>query len=143
MAQYTRKPGDKAYRKVSITAAGTPRFTDFVVSGELISYPDVAVVLEVLRDDGTTKLYYDRDPAPASCKAITMDTFCISQGVPTERLWIRRSDGTGIPYKVPSGLKLQNGLPVFQVPCGTANMEVCGDQYFEKVYSGFPVLIRK
>lgn len=143
MAQYTRKPGDKAYRRVNITAAGTPQFTEFTMAGELVSYPDVAVVLEVLRDDGTTHLYYDRDPAPASCKAIGGDSFCISKGVPTERLWIRRVDGTGIPYKVPGGLALKDGMPVFKVPCGTANMEICGDQYFEKVYSGFPVLIRE
>lgn len=140
MAQYIRKPGDKAYRRVNITAFGTPKFTEFTAAAEPVSYPDTAVVLEVLREDGTSELHYERAPGPVSYKAIGKDKFCISRGVPTERLWLCRSDGTGIPYKVPSQLSEENGLAVFHVPCGTNGMELFGDQYFAKVYEGLSVI---
>lgn len=134
MATYERKEREKAYRRVNITAAANPKFTDFNEPGELVSYPDAAVVLEVLREDGTTELHYNGAVGTATYKAGGTNQFLMSKSVPITRLWVRKSDGTGIPYKIPAGLPEKDGLMEVLVPCGTLEMEIVGDKYFEMVY---------
>ena len=133
MAKYIRKSGDKAYRRVSVTSTALPRFEDFSVEGQLVNYPDTGVVLEILREDGSTELFYQGPRAMA--QYVTLGTeIRMSQDVPTERLWIRRADGVGVPYKVPSDLPKNSGLISFYVPGGAQKMELYGDKYFEKIY---------
>lgn len=134
MPVYTKQNRDKAYRKVTITASANPKFVDFKEPGEQVPYPNVAVVLEVLHHDGTTELYYEGAQGSATYKASGPDKFEIHNAVPVTRLWVRRTDGTGIPYKIPDNLPQKNGLAQVQVPAGTHEMEIVGDKYFEKVY---------
>ena len=134
MAEYTRTNRDKAYRKVNITATANPKFVDFKEPGEVVNYPNMAVVLEVLHYDGTTELYYEGAQGSVANKAGSPDTFGIISNVPTARLWVCRTDGTGIPYKIPENLPQKDGLALVLVPAGTRDMEIVGDKYFEKVY---------
>lgn len=134
MAIYTRKENDKAYRRINIAVAANPKFTEFNEAGEQVGYPDTAVVLEVLRNDGSTELYYDGAVGSATYKADGIDKFCMNNYVPISRLWVRRSDGTGIPYKIPGNLPEKDGLVTVLVPFGVHNAEIAGDKYFEKIY---------
>ncbi len=134
MAQYTRKAGDKAYRKVNITVSSEPQFTDFSIGGECVSYPDKEVVLEVLRENGSTELHYQGSRATLAYLKAGADTIRILKDVPTARLWIRRVDGTGILYKVPSQLPVEDTAKVLRVPGGVANVELVGDKYLNMVY---------
>ncbi len=134
MAQYTRRVGDKAYRKVNITVPNEPKFTDFSIGGECVNYPDREVVLEVLRENGSTELYYQGTQAVFNYRKPGADTIRIPKDVPTARLWIRRLDGTGILYKIPSQLPVEDTAKVFRIPGGVSNVEVVGDKYFAMVY---------
>ena len=134
MPNYTIKNRDKAYRKVTITASANPKFVDFKEPGEVVPYPNTSVVLEVLHHDGTTELYYEGAQGTATYKAVGPDKFGINSNVPTTRLWVTRTDGTGIPYKIPENLPQKDGLALVLVPAGTHDMEIVGDKYFEKVY---------
>jgi hypothetical protein len=60
--------------------------------------------------------------------------FAMNKDTPTERLWVRRVDGMGIPYKVPTGLPVENGRIEFQVADDVKKLELFGDQYFEKIF---------
>lgn len=133
MPSYIRRTGDKSFRKVSIQSGAIPRFTEFTGPGEAVQYLSTQVV-EILREDGTTALFHDGAPEIANYSTSGVDKFLMSQAIPRERLWVRRSDGTGIPYKVPADLELVGGNVTLQIPCGVGGMELYGDKYFEMVY---------
>ena len=131
---YVRKAGDVAFRKVSLFATQVAKFEEFTTPGQIVNYPDVAVVLEVSREDGTTELYYDGPTTEETYVVSNSTDFRMTASIPTARLWVRRQDGTGIHYKVPSDLKKEeNGLVSIHIPGGTKGMELFGDKYFEKV----------
>lgn len=133
MPNYVRRNGDLKYRKVSIQNTAIPSYTEFTGPGESVSYSEVQV-LEVLREDGTTQLYYDGGAQLASYSPRGLDVFVLSHGIPRARLWMRRSDGTGIHYKVPAELPKVGANVEFRVPSGVRNMELFGDKYLEMVY---------
>lgn len=133
MPNYVRKNGDLKYRKVSIQSTAIPSYIDFTCVGESVSYSDVQV-LEVLREDGTTQLFHDGGIEMASYRHKGMDVFVLSSGIPRARLWMRRNDGTGIHYKVPTDLPVNGANVEFRVPGGIRNMELFGDKYLEMVY---------
>lgn len=129
--QYTRRPGDKAYRKVNITVSGIGKFQEF--AEDVVHYPDTAVVLEVLREDGSTQLFYDGSMKSDTYVASNANTFRLSASVPTSHLWLQKKDGTGIPYKVPSDLPKEDNLVSVRVPGGVNGWELVGDRYFAKI----------
>lgn len=133
MPNYVRRSGDVKYRKVNIQNASVPNYADFTSPGESIAYSDVQVV-EVLRADGSTELFHEGGVEIANYCAAGPDKFLISQNIPRARMWMRRSDGTGIAYKVPVDLPAKSGSVEFRVPCGVQGMELFGDKYFEAVY---------
>ena len=131
---YVRKAGDVAFRKVSLSATRVGNFEEFTTPGQTVNYPDTAVVLEVSREDGTTELYYDGPTTVETYVDFNSTDFRMTASIPTARLWVRRQDGTGIPYKVPSDLKEEEkGLVSIHIPGGIRGMELFGDKYFEKV----------
>lgn len=133
MSSYVRRSGDKKYRKVSIVKVEDVRYQDFVSLGESVAYSDIQV-LEVLREDGTTELFHEGGVETANYTYNNMDRFLIGKNVPLARVWVRRTDGTGIPYKVPNELPLMGNSAVFKVPGGVQGLELFGDKYFEMVY---------
>lgn len=133
MPSYIRRTGDKAFRKVSIQSGITPKFTDFTGPGEAVQYLPMQVI-EILRDDGTTALFHDGSAEIANYSAGGVDRFIMRQNIPRDRLWVRRADGSGIPYKVPADLEVVGGNVVLQIPAGVSGMELCGDKYFEMIY---------
>lgn len=134
MATYIRQPNDKAYRKVNITVAANPKFTDFKEASEPVSYSDTAVVLEILRNDGTTYLHYEGAVGQATYKVNGTDKFSMGSGLPIARLWIRKTDGSGIMYKIPGNLPEVERCVEILVPFGVHNVEIVGDKYFDKIY---------
>lgn len=134
MAQYISKNGDVAFRKVNVAASAEPRFENFAFVGQEINYPDQMVVLEVLRQDGKTELIYEGPRITAAWRLDGPDRIQIQQNVPRERLWLRNRDSAMILYKVPVQLPQRDMLVTMQVPCGTHNMELCADRYFERIY---------
>lgn len=132
MAVYTRQPEDKAYRLVHISVSNVPSFQDFSDKNQ-VNYQSPDVVLEILREDGTTMLLYSGEPGVAHY-SIGGDTITVSPEVPTARLWIRRRDGKGIAYKLPAIPAGREGTVGFWIPAGTADLELVGDPYFEKAY---------
>lgn len=133
MASYIRRTDDVKYRKVSIKSAIIPVFEEFTGVAEAVQYTDLQVV-EVLRKDGSTALFHESGVEVASYSPGGPDRFLISQNIPRERIWMRRTDGTGIPYKVPNELPVKGNSVEFRVPCGVQGMELFGDKYFEMVY---------
>lgn len=134
MARYTVKHGDKAYRKVNIRSTVVPKYEDVPEVGQVVNYPDNLVVLEVLRNDGTSEIYYDGPTFSLRHINAGTNIIAMDKDIPTERLWIRGTDGTGIPYKVPTNLPVIDGRIEFYVPYGAQRAELFGDKYFEKVY---------
>lgn len=130
---YCRKPDDVSYRKVNITVAGTGKFEDFQEPNQVIHYPETGCVLEVLRRDGTTELYYDGPTLTVTYLPLGQDTLSMGK-VPVERLWIRKG-GSGISYKLPNVTPDSSGLLKFRIPGGVAGIEVFGDKYFEKIFT--------
>lgn len=133
MPAYFRQPEDKAYRLVYISVSNVPSFQNFTEENKTVNYPNQDVVLEILRKDGTTKLIYSGEPSVAHY-SMSRDTITVSPEVPTARLWVRRRDGKGIPYKLPAIPAGREGTVGFWIPAGTADLELVGDPYFEKVY---------
>lgn len=133
MANYVRKSGDLKYRKINLESEGIPQFKEFTALGESISYTDKQV-MEILEENGATKLYYANGAMVATYTYGGVDRILIGSDIPLERVWMRRIDGTGIPYKVPAGLIGKGGSVEFRVPCGVQGMELFGDKYFEMVY---------
>lgn len=133
MPSYIRRSGDKKYRKVSIQSEILPTFKDFTSPGEAVQYTDFQVV-EVERMDGTTELYHEGGTEAASYTPGGADRFLLNKNIPLARVWMRRTDGTGIPYKVPMELPVKGSSAEFRVPCGVQGMELFGDKYFEMVY---------
>lgn len=131
---YCRKPDDVSYRKVNITAPGTGNFEDFQEPGQVIHYPENGCVLEVMRRDGTTELYYDGPNITVTYVPVGCDTISMGKA-PVERLWARRADGVGLSYKLPNVVPDNNGLLKFRIPGGVAGIEIYGDKYFEKVFT--------
>lgn len=131
---YCRKPDDMSFRKIHIAASGIGKFEDFGAANQTIYYPDVGCVLEVKRKDGSTELFYDGPTVRVTYIAISADCFRMGS-MPMERLWVRKADGTGIPYKVPAIPPDENNQITFRIPGGVSGMELYGDPYLEKIYT--------
>lgn len=133
MASYTRRSGDLQYRKVNIKSNQLSDYKAFTGPGETISYTDYQV-MEVLREDGTTELFHEGGAEITHYAYDGVDKIRIKANIPLERVWMRHGDGTGIVYKVPSGLTGDGTSVEFRVPCGVQDMELFGDRYFEMIY---------
>lgn len=133
MPSYVRRSGDKKYRKVSIQSEVVPGYQDFTAPGEAVQYTDFQVV-EILREDSTTELFHEGGVETANYAYGGTDRFLIGKNIPLARVWMRRTDGTGIPYKVPNELPSKGTSAEFKVPGGVQGMELFGDKYFEMVY---------
>lgn len=134
MPNYNRHDGDMKYRKVTVLEdKQLPEFKDFTGPGESVQYMDYQV-LEVLCADGTRKLIHDPGVVKVNATPGGANKFLLDKNIPLARVWIRRSDGTGIPYKVPTDLPVKGNSMEFRVPGGVQEMELFGDEYFEKVF---------
>lgn len=133
MPSYVRRSGDKKFRKVSIQSEVIPQYQDFSAPGESVSYTDFQV-LEVLRENGTTELYHEGGVETANYAYSGMNGFLIGKNIPLARIWARRSDGLGIPYKVPCELPVKGNSVEFRISGSVQGMELFGDKYFEMVY---------
>ena len=135
MANYTKKQKDKQYRKVSIASETMPPFKDFAGPADTIQYTD-GQVLEVVDENGCVKLYHEDGVESVSYTTGGQDKLLISRTVPLARVWMRKADGSGIPYKVPIDLppNASGGSVELKVPGGVQSVELYGDQYFEMVY---------
>lgn len=133
MPSYIRRNGDVKYRKVSIQSEILPQYKEFTSAGESVQYTDFQV-LEVLRENGTSELFHEGGVETASYAPGGPDRFLLGKNIPLVRVWMRRSDGTGIPYKVPTELPVKGSSVEFRVPCGIQGMELFGDRYFEMIY---------
>lgn len=134
MPSYVRRNGDVKYRKVSIQSEVLPGYQLFTAPGESVQYTDFQVV-EVLREDGTTQLFHEPGVVKVNYAPGGMDKFLLDKDVPLARVWMRRNDGIGIAYKVPTGLPVKGNSVEFCVPGGVQNMELFGDKYFQMVYT--------
>lgn len=133
MPKYQKKPGDLRFRIVALTVNIEPEFQHFKT--DVISYGDDKV-LEILREDGKTVLEYGEKSPTHIVVTPYKYGFSIQSDIPTARLWVREIGCTnGTYYKVPMELSVENGRKWFLLPAGLQEYELCGDKYFEKVYS--------
>lgn len=133
MPSYVRRSGDAKYRKVSIQSEVIPAYNDFTAPGETVQYTDFQV-LEVQRLDGTTELFHEGGVETANYAYGGADRFLIGKNIPLARVWVRRTDGLGIPYKVPCELPAKGNSAEFKVSGSVQGMELFGDKYFEMIY---------
>lgn len=133
MPSYVRRNGDVKYRKVNIQSEVLPQFKEFTSLGESVQYTDFQV-LEVLRENDTTELFHEGGVETANYAPGGLDRFLLNKNIPLARVWMRRSDGTGIPYKVPVELPVKGNSMELRVPGGVQGMELFGDKYFEMVF---------
>lgn len=132
---YNRAKDDTAYRKVNVNSELTPAFQPFGKEEWSVSYPDT-VLLEIQQSDGNVHFAPHELPTLVGYKDNGKNAFWLPSNIPTERLWLRRRDGTGIWYKVPSGLpKGSYGEVSIPVPGGVQEWELAGDRYFEELYT--------
>ena len=127
---YLKKGNDVSFRNVSLTAEKEPAFTNFTSSNE---NPRPNCVLEIRKADGTTVIEYEGERIAVG---VTRKDKCIllPKFLPTARLWVRERNGSGIAYKVPRDLEIQDESQVFEIPAGSKEVEVFGDKYFSAVY---------
>lgn len=139
--RYTRQPGDEAYRKVSLNAPRVPNtFTEFHEESETIFCNGIGVI-EVRRSDGTCFLVGTENGKQPQRIRVHRNNgyFSIDEQIPTARLWIQRSDGTGIRYKTPIVWEAdpENRRIRCMVPGGVNSLRLVGDPYFQAVYELF------
>lgn len=134
MAKYIAKEKDQGFRKVNIRAVKLPNYEKIEEPGQVISYPDQFVVLEVLKEDGSSELFYD-GPKMELKHAVELDKIVMGIDAPLERLWVRRKDGEGICFKVPEDLPETEGRIEMVIPGEAKSMELFGDPYCRKVYN--------
>lgn len=134
--RYIRQDNDKAYRKVKVNGTNTvlPPFQDFSAPEQIIDYQEVDVI-EIKSADGSchVEMHPERQTVTYT-QALGGRGFSLPGDCPVSRLWVRSSDGTGIWYKVPNQLKHENGRQLVFIPGGIANIELCGDVYFDAVF---------
>jgi hypothetical protein len=133
MANYRRNSGDSMYRTVSIQTDMIPPYQNFETSDDVVQYTDMQI-LEILRENGTEKMIYEKGVEIVNYTVKTVDKLTIPSGIPLARMWVRRSDGIGIPYKVPNGLPAAGSTVDIQISSDAREMEPCGDKYFSMVY---------
>lgn len=130
---YYRKDTDKAFRRINVCGSSVPLFQDFTSAGQGVNCQDNEA-LEIESIDGSRHV----EPNPNGRKTFSYKAynygFSLPKDCPTERLWVRTSDGTGIRYKVPNCLKISEERKLVLIPSGIANLELCGDEYFEAVF---------
>ena len=130
--KYEKRPGDLKYRIVNVKTSEMPVYRDF--SEAQINVP-VEQVLEVLRQDGSEELFYDAAPkSMIYSRDYTEGMLVLPASLPTARVWVRRENGTGIAYKIPSNLGVQGAAPRVHIPGGVQNVILEGDKYAQKVY---------
>lgn len=134
MPSYVRRAGDMKYRKVSIQSEVIPAYKEFAAPGEVVQYTDMQVV-EVLRDNGSSELFYEPGVTKVNAAPGGANRLLLDSNVPTVRLWMRRTGGTGIPYKVPDNLPISGNSKEFRVPCGVQGVELFGDKYFQMIFT--------
>lgn len=126
---YKKQSGDKQYRMVSLMVENLGDWLDF--TEEKVEYPEQCV-LEILREDKTTRIEYERIPQGVSA-GIMENTVFLPAEIPVARLWIRGAGG--MMYKVPAGIKAVDGRTHILIPGGIQNVTLCGDEYFNRVYA--------
>lgn len=140
---YKRHDGDVKFRRVSVFYSNLPNYEPFVSEDQTIQ-TNSGVCIEVLREDGTTSVVYPGEDRTTSVYPgedrttvyynADLKNFYLPSSIPPQHLWVRRCDGSGMAYKVPSELPVDAGRTCFTVPGGTAQVELFGDKYFEAVY---------
>ena len=135
MGEYTRRAGDKAYRRVHLFVTGVPEFDLFTQGAERVSFTDDEV-LEVMDESGRTEIYADAAknhtiyynfPENGLLK-INSDNPRICS-----RLWLQRK-GSSVLYKLPTDLPVGKDQKLHaRVNGSTADLVLVGDQYFNKL----------
>lgn len=129
---YKKQPQDVKFRIVSLTVSKEPDFQSF--DSDSVNYNEQKV-LEIQRADGSTVLEYDKPPIPVTVNAKGNELF-FKSGVPMARVWLRAvGSKNGVHYKVPNNLREADNYQWLLIPGGVQGFELCGDKYFEKVYS--------
>lgn len=126
--KYHQNGSDTQYRIASLingSISAWMKFTDPVVE-----YPELCV-LEVLHQDGTTTLEYERAVHTISVGR-DGNLLYFPKDIPIARMWIRSN--TGMAYKVPSKLLEKDGKLYILIPGNIQNVSIVGDMYFNKVY---------
>lgn len=139
MGSYKRNPGDLKYRRVYLFADGElPEYEPFTSEVQLVSYEDHGVVLEILKENGKSELFYDKnvkdivygysfDGKEIWINALEAEQVCA-------RLWLCREHGFQTRYKLPIRLDRSDDLVKIRVPGGTNGVILVGDKYFDKAY---------
>lgn len=139
--RYTRQSGDQSYRKVSLSSSKAPgSFTEFREENETIFCND-KIVLEIRKTDGTcvivgTELGNEPQRVKVQRKG---NVFAMDNRIPVARLWVQKSDGTGIRYKAPSQWEEdpENRSIRCLVPGGIGSLRLVGDSYFHAAFELF------
>ena len=131
--QFRKCTGDEKYRKVSLRDPKVSEFIDFDDGEQTITIQE-GVVLEIMNNEGKTRLFYDLAVRRLSFhiddKIITFDG-----RIPLHRLYIRDRRYPHMLYKVPTDLpKTEDGNWKMLVPDADENTELYGDEYFMTVY---------
>lgn len=128
---YNRQANDVKYRIVSLRDSKVPKFVDF--KEDSVSYDADSCVIEVMDSNNRCTVEYGQDPLPVTVHRNGQNLF-FSDKLPTERLWARNKDGSGIAYKVPNNLKVIDGQAYLMIPAGVSKVELFGDRYLSKAY---------
>lgn len=136
MAQHTRRPNDKAFRRIPLYGTGMPKFEPFTTAGQSINYNENEQVLEIQTEDNTTECFCGNRTPVAVYYGVSGSQVWLSYAQDpglaarcAARIWLRKKGG-GVEYKVPSDLKVENAKCCFDIPAGARDIELVGDKYF-------------
>lgn len=139
---YTRRNGDKAWRRVDLNKTQIPVFEEFQSAGQVITFAERKQVVELLHEDGSTELYtgnfavqtvYYRVAEGNQIWLSCPDNPAVLPTV-TARIWLKKKGADAVSYKVPLGLPVQGGECGFRVAAGANELELYGDEYFNALF---------
>lgn len=129
---YTRVADDSKFRLVNATGGGIPPYDNF--GDNVVSIPK-GYVLEVLKEDGTETIVSSHQPNEVTYSIMPSgNKIYLPAGIPTERVWVRCSQG-GIEMKVPNYLERDTNRQYIFIPGGADHVELVGDKYFNCAYT--------
>lgn len=128
--EYVRQKEDQAYRFISLNTSDTPLFKQFSKEESRIPIPSDNKVLEILKQDGSTQLFFCGEKKTIYYM-IGEDRLVLNNDCPKQRLWV--VDKKGIRYKCPTQWKYWDRSWYCLVK-NSSNIVLVGDKYLSCYY---------
>ncbi len=131
--RYEKRQDDISYRIVSLDSAELRNYLTF--DNQVLNLTKENELLEVLQADGSIKLVLSGAQGTIHYRILGEEILLLNS-CPRKRLWIRRTDGTGMRYKCPEEWEKRPDSNIWYCRIGSgADVELTGDRYLNAAYS--------